>query len=138
MIWPFNRVDTELDQAASTLSPFIYEALSGLEGPVLRDQVRARTLAECYVYGAIRYLASYDDMCAASAEVLLQTMLARHFDADSNEVDNCLMFISRAKDSGKEQLFMIEGASALRRWLVNGDRTVAVELKNLLDRDRSN
>ena len=48
------------------------------------------------------------------------------------------MFISRAKDSGKEQLFMIEGASALRRWLVNGDRTVAVELKNLLDRDRSN
>ena len=31
MIWPFIKADTDLDQAASTLNPFIAAALSGLE-----------------------------------------------------------------------------------------------------------
>lgn len=138
MIWPFNKTDTRLDQAATTLSPFIAEALSGLQGQDLRDQGSTRRLAECYVYGAIRYLASYDDMRPASTGVLLQTMLARHFDANSNEVSQCLEFCAEVKDGEKEKRFMIEGAGALRRWLVNNDRTVASDLKDLLARDMSN
>ena len=137
MIWPFNKTDTGLYQAALTLNPFISEALSGLEEQEIRDHIRTRTLAECYIYGAVRYLASYDGMRSDNAGELLQSMLARHFDADSIELNNSLMYFSRIKAGGKEQLFMIEGASALRRWLVNGDRTVASELKKLLDKDMS-
>jgi len=136
--WPFNKVDTKLEQAESTLNPFIFTALSGMDEQILRDQLDTRTLAECYVYGAIRYLASYDDMRPASANTLLQTMLAKHFEMDSSEVDNSLTYLSGIKNGGKEQLFMIEGASALRRWLVNGDRTVASDLKNMLDKGLSN
>lgn len=138
MIWPFNKTNTGLDQAAATLNPFIAEALSGLEGQILSEQVRSRMLTECYIYGAIRYLASYDDMRPASTGDLMQTMLTRHFNADSQEVNNSMQYFSELKNGGKEQLFMVEGASALRRWLVNGDRTVASELKGLLDKDTSN
>lgn len=138
MIWPFIKSDTDLDQAASALNPFIAEALSGLERPEIYDQLDTRMLAECYVYGAIRYLASYDDMRPTSTGNLLQTMLARHFEADSNEVNNSLVFLSGVKEGGKEQQFMIEGASALRRWLVNGDRSVASDLKKLLDKGVTN
>jgi len=137
MKWPFNKADTGIEQAASTLNPFIAEALSSLEEQVLRDQIRARTLTECYIYGAIRYLASYDDMHPSSTGDLMQTMLVRHFKADSIEVSNCLKYFSGIKDGGKEHFFMVEGASALRRWLVNGDRTVASDLKGLLDKDMS-
>jgi len=133
MIWPFSKTDTGLDQAALTLNPFIGEALSGIGAQVLQEQARTRTLAECYVYGAIRYLASYDDIQPASARALLQGMLARHFEADSNEVSDCQTLFSTFEEGGREQLFMIEGASALRRWLVNGDRAVASNLKKLLD-----
>ncbi len=138
MVWPFNKADTGIDQAASTLNPFIAEALSGVEGQVLRDQIHARMLTECYIYGAIRYLASYDDMQPASTGELMQTMLIRHFNADSAEVSKCLKYFSGIKDGGKEHFFMVEGASALRRWLVDGDRTVASGLKSLLDEDMSN
>jgi hypothetical protein len=54
------------------------------------------------------------------------------------EVSNSLEYFSGIKNGGKEQLFMIEGASALRRWLVNGDRTVASDLRGLLNEDFSN
>ena len=132
MIWPFHKQATGLEQAASTLNPFIVVALSDLDAHVLREQVRTRTLAECYVYGAIRYLASYDDMRTDCAGILLERMLARHFDADSIEVNNYMMFISEIQNGAQEQLFMIEGASALRRWLVEGDRKAGGNLKSLL------
>ena len=135
MIWPFNKTNTGLDQAEATLNPFIAEALSGLEGQILSEQVRSRILTECYIYGAIRYLASYDDMHPTSTGDLMQSMLTRHFNADSQEVNNSMQYFAELKNGGKEQLFMVEGASALRRWLVNGDRSVASELKSLLDKD---
>lgn len=138
MTWPFSKTDTKLEQASSTLDPFICRALSDLEEQVQSDQNRTRILSECYVYGAIRYLASYDNMRPSSTGDLMQSMFARHFDADSNEVNRTLTFLSEVKNGEEEQLFMIEGASALRRWLVNGDRTVASDLKNLLERDISN
>lgn len=134
MGWLFQRkTATGIEQAKSTLSPFIAAALNDIGVQALRDQVRTRTLAECYIYGAIRYLASYDDMRADSSAELLESMLVSHFDADSDEVSSCRMFLTRVPDGGKEHLFMVEGASALRRWLVNGDRTVGSELKSLLD-----
>ena len=138
MTWPFNKTDTKLEQAESTLSPFIITALSGVDGQVFPDQIETSRLAKCYVYGAIRYLASYDDMRPASFNALAQTMLGRYFDLDSNEVDKSLTYLSEIKHGGKEQLFMIEGASALRRWLVNGDRNVAGDLKNMLNSGRPN
>lgn len=138
MTWPFSKTNTKLEQAESTLNPFIFTALSQMNEQDLYNQPDTRALAECYIYGAIRYLASYDDMRPASAGALLQAMLSRHFDMDSNEVDNSMTYLSGIKNSGKEQLFMIEGASALRRWLVNGDRTVATDLKNMLDNNLSN
>lgn len=137
MIWPFTKSDTGLYQAESTLNLFIAEAMSGLEGQEIRDQNRTRSLAECYIYGAIRYLASYDDLHPDSTGNLVQTMLARYFNADSAEVSNSLEYLPGVRSGGKEQFFMIEGASALRRWLVNGDRSVAVDLKQLLDQDMS-
>ena len=54
MIWPFSNTDTNLNQASITLNPFITTALSGLDREELRGKGRVRTLAECYVYGAIR------------------------------------------------------------------------------------
>jgi hypothetical protein len=60
-------------------------------------------------------------------------MLADHFNANREEVNNSLKRLSEVQDGKTEQLFMIEGASALRRWLVNGDRSVTHDLKKLLD-----
>jgi len=132
MIWPFITKDTDINQASSTLSPFITTALSGLKGKELQGGSRVRTLAECYVYGAIRYLASYDDIQAADTGILLKSLIISHFDADSNEVKQCLEFCAGVKDGEKEKLFMMEGAGALRRWLVNNDRSAASELKELM------
>ena len=61
-MWPFNKADTDINQASETLSPFISSALSRLEAEDIREQGRFRMLAECYIYGAVRYLASYDEM----------------------------------------------------------------------------
>lgn len=133
MIWPFNKTDTDINQAATTLSPFISAALSELHVDNLRDQGRTRTLAECYVYGAVRYLASYDEMRPARTGELLKSMLSRHFDANHSEVNECLKFCAGVNESTKEKLFMMEGAGALRRWLVNNDRTVASDLKDLIE-----
>ncbi len=133
MMWPFNQSDTGINQASETLSPFISTALSRLEADDIREDGRIRTLAECYIYGAVRYLASYDEMRPANTGVLLRSMLARHFHADSNEVNQCLEFCAGVKDGEKEKFFMMEGAGALRRWLVNNDRSVASELKELME-----
>jgi hypothetical protein len=133
MIWPFNRTDTDLDQASLTLDPFVAEALTGVEKEQLFNRLSTRTLVECYVYGAVRYLASYDDMRPASAGILLERILASHFDASSNEVTTSQLYFSSRPEGDKEQLFMIEGASALRRWLVEGDRSVGSNLRELLE-----
>lgn len=134
MIWPRNKTGTDIGQAAAALSPFISVALSGLHKDELYDPGRTRTLAECYVYGAIRYLASYDDMRATSTGSLLKELIAQHFDANQNEVTECLEFCAAVDDSTMEKLFMMEGAGALRRWLVNNDRSVAGDLKSLIEK----
>ena len=132
MTWPFNTKDTDIDQAAITLSPFITTALSGLEGKDVQAEGSVRRLAECYVYGAVRYLASYDEMQPGNTGELLKSMISSHFDADSNEVTECLRFCAEVSDGEKEKLFMMEGAGALRRWLVNNDKRVASDLKDLM------
>lgn len=116
-----------------SLSPFVILALSGLEDKEVQVDGRVRRLAECYVYGAIRYLASYDDIRPDDTGLLLKLMIASHFNADTNEVNQCLKFCAEVKDGEKEKLFMMEGAGALRRWLVNNDRSVAIELKDLME-----
>lgn len=138
MIWPFNKNDTNLDQATSTLSPFISMTLMWLDLSSLHKSGRTRMLAECYIYGAIRYLTSYDDMNKTSTGVLLHNMFAKHFDANDHEVKKCLKFCYEVKEGGKEKMFMMEGAGAIRNWLVNNDRdnndqAVARNLKNLLE-----
>ena len=132
MTWPFSMTDTEIYQAELTLSPFITSALSGLESEDIHTEGRVRRLAECYVYGAVRYLASYDDMRPANTGALLKSMICSHFDADSDEVTECLRFCAEVRDGEREKLFMMEGAGALRRWLVNNDKTVANDLKDLM------
>lgn len=133
MIWPFKNSTANMDQAALALNPFIAKALSSLEEQVSPDHAKSRMLAECYICGAIRYLASYDGLNPRNTKELMYKMLKNHFNANTNEVDVSLSYLSDTKDGEKEQLFMIEGASALRRWLVNGDRNVTTDLKNLLD-----
>jgi hypothetical protein len=133
MMWPFNKGDTDIDQASKTLSPFITTALSRLEAEEIEEVGSIRTLAECYIYGAVRYLASYDDMRPANTGALLRSMLTRHFNADSSEVNQCLELCANVKDGEKEKFFMMEGAGALRRWLVNNDKSVASELKELME-----
>jgi hypothetical protein len=133
MMWPFNKGDTGLEQASKTLNPFISTALSRLEAEDIHEGGRIRTLAECYIYGAVRYLASYDEMKPAITGVLLKSMLSKHFHTGSNEVNQSLNFFANVKDGEKEKIFMMEGAGALRRWLVNNDRSVASELKELME-----
>ena len=134
MMWPFNTTDTDtdIDQASKTLSPFIVTALSRLEEEDVLTEGRIRTLAECYIYGAVRYLASYDEMRPASTGDLLKSMLSKHFHANNEEVSQCLEFCAGVQGDDKEKIFMMEGAGALRRWLVNNDRSVASELKDLM------
>jgi len=122
----------DIGQAEKTLSPFIVTALSKLDEEDVRIVGNVRMLAECYIYGAIRYMATYDEMRPASTDVLIRHLLSKHFKADNIEVDNCLKFCSGIKDGKKEKLFMMEGAGALRRWLVNNDKSVANELKDLM------
>jgi hypothetical protein len=132
-MWPFNKGDTGLEQASKTLNPFISTALSRLEAEDILEGGRIRTLAECYIYGAVRYLASYDEMKPAITGVLLKSMLSKHFHTGSNEVNQSLNVFANVKDGEKEKIFMMEGAGALRRWLVNNDRSVASELKELME-----
>ncbi len=135
MFWPFSKPDSELERAMATLDPFVTEALSGLAAQELNGDIErrgTRTLAECYVYGAVRYLASYDGMRSADTGMLLEQVLATHFKADHAEIGGCRELFSAVAAGDREQRFMTEGASALRRWLVNGDRTVGNHLRELL------
>ena len=132
-MWPFNnKTDTSLYQAATTLSPFISSALSGLKKQELSGQSGSRMLAECYVYGAIRYLASYDEMHPDTIHSLMESMFSHHFEASDEEIIECLKIFTEVKDGEKEKLFMKEGAGALRRWLVNNDQSAANDLKSLI------
>lgn len=97
MIWPFSTADTHLERAASTLSPFVTAALSGLDAQEIDGPARTRTLAECYMYGAVRYLASYDDMRSDNTGLLLERMLVTHFKADSKEIDSCFEVVCHGR-----------------------------------------
>ena len=130
MIWPLKKTVPQVVHSALALNPFIAEAL---KEQTSNNEVETRLFVECYIYGAVRYLASYDDLNAENSKVLMHQMLADHFNADRDEVNSSLKRLSEVQDGKTEQLFMIEGASALRRWLVNGDRSVTRDLKNLLD-----
>ncbi len=136
MMWPFGKSDSQLELAMSTLNPFVIASLGGLNGHDRDgefDRRDVRTLATCYVYGAVRYLASYDGMTSTNTGVLLEQMLATHFQADCEEIRSFRTLFSTVGAGDREQLFMTEGASALRRWLVNGDRAVGTHLRELLD-----
>jgi len=130
MIWPLKKTTAQLDHSALALDPFIAVAL---KGQVTKSDAKSRLLIECYIYGAIRYLASYDDLSAKSSKALLHKMLTYHFDTNKDDVNKSVKRLSEAQSDKTEQLFMIEGASALRRWLVNGDRTVMDDLNELLE-----
>lgn len=130
MIWPLTKKKPKLDHSALALDPFITAAL---EGQATLDEPQSRRLIESYIYGAIRYLASYDDLSPENSKVLLQKMLLKHFERNQDEVNKSLKHFSDAEPDKTEQLFMIEGASALRRWLVRGDRNVMNDLKELLE-----
>ncbi len=132
MFWRLSRSDSELERAMSTLNPFVSDALSGIDTREL-ERGGARMMAECYVYGAVRYLASYDGMRATNTGMLLEQMLATHFRADHEEIGRCRALFSEVGAKDREQVFMTEGASAIRRWLVNDDRTVGSHLKQLLE-----
>lgn len=136
MHWFFKRPDTTLDQADRTLGPFVHAAIRGLAAGELGTRPRIRRLAECYVYGAIRYLVSYDNMRPGSSDALLRNILVAHFDAGEPEVAECRRVFPGIREGQSEHRFMLEGASALRRWLVNGDRTVGTALRALLDDPR--
>jgi len=136
MIWPFIKTTPKLGHSALALDPFIAEVL---KGQVLKSEDRPRLLIEFYIYGAIRYLASYDDLNDENSKELMHKMLADHFEASREEVNGILKRITDAQNGKTEQLFMIEGASALRRWLVKGDREdVSNDLIELLEMHASN
>ena len=130
-MWPFKRTDTNPDQAIAVLSPFVVMTLRGFELNAGED-LSARRLTECYVYGAVRYLASYDEMEAGSTRRLFEAMLAKHFSANETEIEACQAYLKGIPPGGDEQLFMIEGASALRRLLVNDDQSSGENLTMLL------
>ena len=130
MIWPLKKMTAQLEHSALALDPFIAVAL---KGQATKSDAKSRQLIECYIYGAIRYLSSYDDLSAESSKALLHKMLTDHFDTNKDEVIKSVKRLSEAQNGKTEQLFMIEGASALRRWLVNGDRTVMNDLSELLE-----
>lgn len=131
MIWPFRRTQSGLDQVSATLDGFVTLTIPGMNGFAEQKQ-RVRQLTECYLYGAIRYLVSYDEMQPGSTAILLQTQLHKHFGADGTNIERCLAFIKATRNGSDEQLFMIEGASALRRWLVNNDQSSGANLRLLL------
>ena len=131
MIWPFQRADTQPEQALTVLTPFFVNTLEGFDNSVAQA-ASARRLTECYVYGAIRYLVSYDEMKAGSTNKLFATALSQHFAASAGDIENCHNFIRNIRPGGNEQLFMIEGASALRRMLVEADNNSGRNLQALL------
>jgi hypothetical protein len=72
-----------------------------------------------------------------SVGTLMEDILGTHFGANGEEIRSSETFFAKIRDGGSEHLFMIEGASALRRWLVNGERTVGADLKSLLGQDQT-
>jgi len=134
MIWPLKNTTAQLDHSALALDPFISLALKGQEKAIeSKNKAKTGQLIECYIYGAIRYIASYDDLNTENSKVLLHKMLSAHFDENDDEVNKSIKRLSEPQKGKTEQLFMIEGASALRRYLVNGDRTVTTNLIELLE-----
>lgn len=135
MIWPLNKTIPQLNHSALALDPFIASVLKRRE---LKSDDRSRLLIEFYIYGAIRYLASYDDLNDENSKELMHKMLADHFKASREEVNDNLNRIADNSNGKTEQLFMVEGASALRRWLVKGDRNTNNDLNELLEMHASN
>jgi len=133
-MWPFRKAVSEIEGALGTLDPFITATLSMLEPDALKTNIRKRQVAMYYLYGAVKYLADYDEMSSSKTTVLVANVMMGYLNADQSELDNLMVSFTDNADNGEKQLYMIEGASALRRWMVSNEKSVAEYLKFLLDK----
>lgn len=124
------KLEKEIDQAEKSLNRFVELALSEVT-PQSIEEKGPRLLVECYVYGAIRYLTSYDDMPTSSTDILVERVFKTHFGATQEETAGCSQVFKNASEGSVEQFFMLEGASGVRRWFV-GNEQVAGHLPKLL------
>lgn len=125
--------DRQIKGVTSAVTPFVTDTLARLGPEDLEEASSKRRYAIYYIYGAVLYLAEYDDLGKDSKAVLVTNILGEHMSVDQAAIDKLPVTEDHA-DAVRETQFMIEGASALRNWLTTGEREKnAAYLKELLD-----
>ena len=133
-MWPFGKTVTQIDAAKKALHPFIEATLATLETDELETNIWKRQVTLYYVYGAVKYLAEYDDISSDNKTELVENTMTEYLNADQSEFSNLTMSIAGNAEAGEKQFYMIEGASALRRWMLNSEKGIENYLKFLLDK----
>lgn len=128
-----NNKDRQIKGVTSAITPFVVDTLAKLVPEDLEEASNKRRYAIYYIYGAVLYLAEYDDLGKDSKAVLVTSILGEHMAVGQAVIDKLPVTEDHA-DAVRETQFMIEGASALRNWLTTGEREKnAAYLKELLD-----
>ncbi|MGI9303419.1 MAG: hypothetical protein ACR2RB_12040 [Gammaproteobacteria bacterium] len=120
-----------IDGVANAVDHFITATLSNLEAGTLARDEETRTNAHLFVCGAIMYLADYDEVDKASTDELVVVKLKEHFDLDTAGANAVIAMLDRVSPKDARHIFLIEGASALRRWIADADKSASVKLKEL-------
>ena len=131
-MWRRNKEGAVVEGISNALDPFIQAALSNLDGGALANDDDKRNLAQVFVYGAIAYLADYDGLDKEGTRTVVDEKLKQHFELDADGIDKFLGAVSELTERDDSYFFMIEGASALRRWLTEENADAPLKLKILL------
>ncbi len=121
-----------IDGVSNAVDPFITESLENLKrGTLVRDG-DTKTRAQLFVCGAIIYLSEYDEIDKANTDKLMNSKLIKYFGLDAGDADAVISLLDEMSPKDADHIFLIEGASALRRWVANGDKTAGFRLGDLL------
>ena len=115
-----------------TVAPFVEAALASVDQERFTGSPAMQRLAMAYVFGATAYLAEYDGLPEDVGRKLAGDLTGRRFSLTEAQVVELSQQLSRAPDRDPGRFFMIEGASALRRYVAFQDDSYARRLGKTL------
>ena len=115
-----------------TLAPFIDAALDSLKAGDITPTAELQRLAMAYLFGASAYLAEYDGLSEEESRQFAGGIVAQRFNLSVEQRASLTEKFAHSHSKDAARFFMIEGASALRRWVAFQDRGAATRLGETL------
>lgn len=116
----------------STMVPFLSSAMATVDATQLQGSQSMQKLAMAFVFGAAAYLAEYDGLSDAVGRKLAGDVTRKQFGVNDADLEEFVKQLMRAPDRDPGRFFMIEGASALRRFVAFQDDSYARRLGRML------